>query len=792
MLISIKTITTYSSSQKTHRRRRADTPGAPPTTTARGSVDKQGPRDFRLAGSDVRHINKHGGTDEGKGKDGERDSEQGKPHIIRQPRVEGSAKDLVSPPFDDIRRFCEGSLPSNRLVDTRPQAVAEHRRTHWPDMIGPPGKEGLIKIYRAVRDTGLPNAMAARIPLSTGLKVEAWDFYLGRLGDRHRVLDFIKFGFATGYIGPVSDTVGTPNHPSATEYPAQVRDFIEKERRSNGIIGPCDAPPFSPWCHASPLMTREKSDPAKRRVITDMTFPREHSINAFVVKNGVYGVEHVHSLPTVDALAGEVARAGPDALLATLDVSRAYKNFASDPLDWPLLCFEWENKYFCDLSMPFGARASSYHMQSVANCITDILKAEGITCYMYLDDLVILSTNREVAERHYTRAKELFAELGLPEAEEKAQPPAPVVKWLGIRIDAKNKTLSIPAGKIHDVVTQVGNTIHKQSITKRKLQSLLGHLIFIAKCVRPARIFISRLLNALRKDPQATLIQIDEEMRKDLEWFLAFAGQWNGVALMTPASPSKVVLVDACLTGIGATDGKWAYGQQLFEYADGGFNITELEAMNIVVALHSLITEEDRGTHIRVRCDNMAAVEAMVHARARNPVLQECARAAWMVEAALDIKLSYDHIPGVDNCVADALSRAHLGASSRARAESLVAYYGLACRAPCMYFMDNPDILYCYRSSSTPSDGESSCQADHSKGKRDTGQPRVRSVGVHRVHVQDESGPTCSDISDGVRIPGIRGGTHAGSIHHQEQTFTHENVLPPDWGPYGDRWNIHG
>ena len=171
-------------------------------------------------------------------------------------------------------------------------------------------------------------------------------------------------------------------------------------------------------------MSREKGDMGKRRVITDMTFPTEYSINAYIVKNGVFVFEHHHSLPTVESLVDIIQEVGNGAYLPTVDVSRAYKNFVSDPLDWPLLCFAWKDKYFCDLSMPFGARASSFHMQSVANCVTDTLKSYGIHCLMYLDDLIIVSPDREAAWNDYETARRLLEELGLPEARDKAQTPS--------------------------------------------------------------------------------------------------------------------------------------------------------------------------------------------------------------------------------------------------------------------------------------------------------------------------------------------------------------------------------
>ena len=149
----------------------------------------------------------------------------------------------------------------------------------------------------------------------------------------------------------------------------------------------------------------------------------------------------------------------------TVDIARAYKNFFSDPLDWPLFCLQWGEAYYVDVSMPFGARASSCFMQRVANFVSRILREENIAAIMYLDDVVVVAPDEDTAQAQYSRVCELFIELGLPEAVEKTQPPSTSVRWLVINIDAHAMCLSIPHDK--------------------------------AKCVEPARVFISRLLEAL-------------------------------------------------------------------------------------------------------------------------------------------------------------------------------------------------------------------------------------------------------------------------------------------------------
>lgn len=44
-------------------------------------------------------------------------------------------------------------------------------------------------------------------------------------------------------------------------------------------------------------------------------------------------------------------------------------------------------------------------------------------------------------------------------------------------------------------------------------------------------------------------------------------------------------------------------------------------------------------------------------------MLAACARAAWYLAAALDVRCVFQHIPGIEMVVADALSRRHINIS---------------------------------------------------------------------------------------------------------------------------------
>ena len=698
------------------------------------------------------------------------------PHTSTSVHLQQAA--ATAPDFRRIRKVCAKGNYETANIDLRPIAFAEHRRKEWPRAAGGTLSTGLIRIYDTVRATGLPNAMGARQEVPTALNLPAWEVCLSDIGGRPLLYDFLRFGFPLGYVGPVSDSQWVDNHPSATDYPRQVQEFIDKESELGGLFGPFNSPPFTPWCHVSPLMSRPKAKEGDRRIITDMTFPHEVSVNAYIVKNGLYGIEMEHSLPTVDSLVQYIRHGDKGVYLATLDISRAYKNFTSDPLDWPLLCLAWGGRYFCDVSLPFGARASSFHMQSVANAIVDILAHKGIKAFMYLDDIILVSPNRHKALHDYSQARELLQLLALPEACDKSQPPAQRVKWLGIIIDTNEMTLTIPEDKLQQVLAQVSKHSKARSMSQKQLRSMLGHLLHVAKCVRPARLFVARLLEALR-EAKGWHIRVDANMRADFAWLLEFCGQWNGRSCIPDPEPAMHIYVDACLSGVGATDGNRAYAGQVAPVDDGADNITELEALNVIIALHSFLGKDNAKTHVQVHCDNKAAVQVLQSGRGRNKVLLDCARAAWMVQAVLDVQVSYVHVPGKDNEIADRLSRAHLSTADYKSAKSIIATNCLDMIDPCIFITHNLPAPLSSRSGNRLFAGQGSGQAETVKGPGHLGQSGVNSQDLRGIRQEGGVPPAQSQPLHGLRVHRVPGNADPRSKHDQEQGLSCE-VLPPD------------
>ena len=167
---------------------------------------------------------------------------------------------------------------------------------------------------------------------------------------------------------------------------------------------------------------------------------------------------------------------------------------------------------------------------------------------MYLDDLVVVAPSSQEARQLFHTTQRLLKELGLPEAVDKTQPPSQIITWLGITVNTQQMTISMPKEMVEHTLKVIQTAAARRSINKRSLQSILGKILHVSKCVSPARPFVARLLDALRSASCAH-IRMTMDMKKDLAWFTEFLPAWNGVAFINSGRASREIVADACPKG---------------------------------------------------------------------------------------------------------------------------------------------------------------------------------------------------------------------------------------------------
>ena len=90
--------------------------------------------------------------------------------------------------------------------------------------------------------------------------------------------------------------------------------------------------------------------------------------------------------------------------------------------------------------------------------------------------------------------------LGLTISAKKLVAPTTSAVCLGVHIDTVKGTVTVPAEKMRQIKESITEWQNKATCTKCQLQSLLGQLLYIHKCVRPARAFLYRMLDLLHQN----------------------------------------------------------------------------------------------------------------------------------------------------------------------------------------------------------------------------------------------------------------------------------------------------
>ena len=591
---------------------------------------------------------------------------------------------------DDFQVFVQGvNAASTPVIGDRhphtetggavnPILLADDRRALWPTPTALAREyPSIAEVYNTVKETGLPNSQGAKIMIPTGLNTAFWK----RIATGHPndpvVLDGVCYGFNLQYCGPPLPTKdGIVNHQSATAFYSQVQSYIRVELEHGAILGPFSEPPFS-WVHISPMMTRPKAsaDLQARRVIVDLSFPREHNINMGIPHNTIFGVPYSHTLPTVDDLVALCELAHYEGYLYSVDISRAYRNFPVDPIDWPMMAITHDQHILLDLAMPFGARSSSLNMQLVANFIQRYLHLQGASTLMYLDDLIGHALTLEDATAHYHLVQDVMGSLGLPLAVKKLTAPTRTITWLGIVLDLDHKTLTIPRTKIVQILADMSELYRKPAMCRRDVQRLAGRINHLAKACRPARLFMARILAYLRGHPPG-YTKVPPGVKADIKWFTDFLPDFNGVSTIPPPRPLFTIEADSCLQGGGGLgDGRCYMYTYPPDFADA--HISQLEGVNCMAAIRLLVGPAHRGSTILIHCDNSAAVSIFATGKGREPVILACARAIWRHAAELDCFFIFRHRPGVLMEAADALSRAGICPKKKAEADRIIRQRGL-------------------------------------------------------------------------------------------------------------------
>ena len=501
-------------------------------------------------------------------------------------------------------------------------------------------QDDLLRIHEKVKTTGKSNFLDAQIRIPSQLNVTNWEKNLKNYWDK-QLLQLICYGFPLSFDSSTYLLASEVNHSSAREFPEDIKKYLQEERDFNAILGPFKEPPV-PDLHVSPFLTREMPGATNRRVIVDLSYPHGASVNSGVDPDMYLGSEFLLTLPSIDYITNKVLELGKDSLIYKIDISRAFRHIKIDPRDYNLLGLKFDS-YYIDTCLPFGFRHGSAIFQRVSDAIRYMMLHKGYHVTNYIDDIIGQATLSQ-AEAAFDTLYDLLGELGLDISEKKLVRPSTKASCLGVVINTQDFTVSVPEDKLDQIRDYCVSWQNRTRCTKRDLQSLLGKLLYVTKCVRSSRPFLNRMLELLRKADKQVKIGLTDEFKRDLHWFVQFLPRFNGVAFFSHDKLHSHIELDASLQGLGAVCDNEVYSIPI----DLGFQdlgIVHLEMLNILVALR-VWGHRWQGKRIIIHCDNQAVVIILNSGKTKDTTLAAITRNIAMLTAINDINLNTIHIPG--------------------------------------------------------------------------------------------------------------------------------------------------
>ena len=452
-----------------------------------------------------------------------------------------------------------------------------------------------------VLQQGYPNVYGAKTPIPTHLNLVIFESILEGYHDME-VIQFLKYGWpANGMPGAPPPTVNSCNHLSALRHPDFVDTYISNEIEHGATMGPFTSIPFQAGATVSPLSTRPKCDVNSRCAILDLSFPQGGSVNDYTPKDTYLGINVELKFPGVDALAEHMKQLGCSCRMWKHDVSRCFHQFGLDPADYRLFGYLWRGLYYFVLAV--GYRIAPYICQRVTDAVSFVHCRVGMFLLNYVDDF-LGAEHYAQAQAAYDRLGKILEEINLTENQNKAVLPTDVIEFLGVTFNSVTGTMEVLEHRLHELHDLLEVWSCKLNYTRKELESLVGKLQFVAACVWPGRVFICRLLNAMRETNRLGTHPVPFQVKQDMHWWLLFLPHYNGVSIAWMdqfPTPDSVVSCDASLQGIGAYLTGLEYLTLRVPGAWGDVNIAYLEMWAVIITLRAWGSSEGKESHIAVR-----------------------------------------------------------------------------------------------------------------------------------------------------------------------------------------------
>ena len=471
-------------------------------------------------------------------------------------------------------------------------------------------------------------------------------------------------GFSLEYHGPTERQSRSHNLPFSVGDPIVLWNILMKEVKLKRVAGPFDQIPFDNYIQSPIGLIPKAGSGDQTRLVFHLSYdfgaqqdlgsvnsntPREmcsvtyndldHAVHSILILRQEEETRRRHMKHrSMDSPVIVI-------YLGKSDIKSAFRvlPLSRDSYQWAVMMVQnpitkkWQ--YFVDKCLPFGASISCAHFQRMSNAIQHLVKYRtGLPLTNYLDDFLFYALSVLRCNFLMKQFLLIYKKVGIPVALDKTEWASEVLVFLGILLDGRSMTLSIPLEKCDRALYLLNKLADKHKATVKELQTLCGYLNFLGKVIFAGRMFTRRMyakyssvVNANKfpgavktKLKQYHHVRLDKEFRNDCRVWIEFLNTDLAHVVNRPMLDlSKVISASeiqfysdasaARKLGFGCIfNTKWIFGVWGSDFIDT--YKPSIEYLELFGLLAGILTWswELKNCRIVVFCDNQAVV-AMVN-----------------------------------------------------------------------------------------------------------------------------------------------------------------------------------
>lgn len=351
-----------------------------------------------------------------------------------------------------------------------------------------------------------------------------------------------------------------------------------------------------------------------------------------------------------------------DDWMCSIDLKDAYFAVPIHKSCWKFLKFRWNDKLFNYSVLMFGLSPAPRLFTRICKPILALLRSKWhMRCSMYIDDMLLMDTNKTRLEKQVADVISLFKNLGFEiNVGKSVLEPYQTIRHLGFEINSCNSTINLPANKCIEIEQKCQELLNeKENVQIRKVAKLLGTIGAFAPATRWGKLFGRSLEKQKVKALKAchgnydAFMAISKLTEKEISWW-----QSNGKQEPHYFGQKKYKLKlfsDASLEGWGCHNisnhagGRWSELEK-----ENHINWLEMKAAFFAL---KIFAKDLHDVNVLLNIDNTCSIAYINNQGGVVPTLNSLANDIWLWCKTRNLWITARHIPGVKNSLADFKSR---------------------------------------------------------------------------------------------------------------------------------------